>query len=216
MRCDFHCHTRHSYDSLLSPRTLVRTALRRGLEAVAVTDHGAFAGAEEAVAEAAGLPLIVVPGVEVATAAGDIVGLFLTAPVKARRVLDVLDAIRSQGGIAVLPHPFHHHDLAGGLPEQVDAIEVFNARCTREQNQRARELAARLGKPGLFGSDAHLRWEVGRGYCEVQAEPTLDGLRRGVLAGATRVAGAYSPFVATLLSQGVKWLRRLRRRPEAR
>ncbi len=62
---DLHSHTTAS-DGALTPRELVREAVKRGLRVVAITDHDSTSGLAEAFAEAALHPsLTVVPGLEI-------------------------------------------------------------------------------------------------------------------------------------------------------
>jgi predicted metal-dependent phosphoesterase TrpH len=62
---DLHTHTTAS-DGTLSPRELVRAAVRRGVRVLAVTDHDSTEGLPEALAEAARHPpLTIVPGLEI-------------------------------------------------------------------------------------------------------------------------------------------------------
>jgi 3',5'-nucleoside bisphosphate phosphatase len=65
---DLHLHTTES-DGRLSPTEVVRAAVERGLQAVAITDHDVLSGLDEA-AKAAPPGLEVVPGIEM-TARGD-------------------------------------------------------------------------------------------------------------------------------------------------
>jgi 3',5'-nucleoside bisphosphate phosphatase len=60
---DLHAHTDRS-DGTFTPTELVRLALDRGLDVVAVTDHDTTDGLDEAAAAADGSPIEVVPGVE--------------------------------------------------------------------------------------------------------------------------------------------------------
>jgi 3',5'-nucleoside bisphosphate phosphatase len=60
---DLHAHTDRS-DGTFTPAELVRLALDRGLDVVAVTDHDTTEGLDEALDAAGGTPLEVVPGVE--------------------------------------------------------------------------------------------------------------------------------------------------------
>jgi hypothetical protein len=39
-----------------------------------------------------------------------------------------MDAIKKQGGISILPHPYHGHSRIEELAQAVDIIEVLNAR----------------------------------------------------------------------------------------
>jgi 3',5'-nucleoside bisphosphate phosphatase len=62
---DLHSHTTAS-DGTLSPRELVRAAVRRGVRVLAITDHDSTDGLAEALDEAAKHPpLTIVPGLEI-------------------------------------------------------------------------------------------------------------------------------------------------------
>jgi len=62
---DLHSHTTAS-DGTLTPRELVREAVRRGVRVLAITDHDSTDGLAEAMAEAAEHPpLTIVPGIEI-------------------------------------------------------------------------------------------------------------------------------------------------------
>lgn len=64
---DLHCHSTHS-DGTLTPTALVALANQKGLAALALTDHDTVSGVTEACTAAQGLPLEVIPGVELAAA----------------------------------------------------------------------------------------------------------------------------------------------------
>lgn len=70
MKLDLHLHT-HVSDGHLSPTELVQAAVAGGLDAIALTDHDTAAGVEEARSAAEGLPLRVIPGIEVSTRVGE-------------------------------------------------------------------------------------------------------------------------------------------------
>lgn len=77
---DLHAHTCCS-DGSLSPEELVRLAKKKGLAAVAVTDHDTTAGLAAALSEGARQGIQVIPGIEFSTCLEDhevhMVGLFL-------------------------------------------------------------------------------------------------------------------------------------------
>lgn len=62
-RVDLHIHTTYS-DSALTPQQVVERALELGLKAIAITDHDAVEGIDEASQAAKGRNLEVIPGVE--------------------------------------------------------------------------------------------------------------------------------------------------------
>ncbi|MBW7456771.1 PHP domain-containing protein, partial [Paenibacillus sepulcri] len=67
-RADLHSHTTAS-DGLQQPRENVRMAKEAGLAAIAITDHDTVDGIAEAIEAGKELGVIVVPGVEISTAA---------------------------------------------------------------------------------------------------------------------------------------------------
>ena len=153
---DLHCHTGASFDSLSDPATVARTAAERGITHLAITDHDRIDGAQRA-RDAAIPGLTVIVGSEVRTAAGDLIALFLERPIAAGLPAgEAIAAIRDQGGLVGIPHPFDgwrgsllRDEAALALVNEVDWIEGWNARLVAPGgNQRAAELAAARGKIG--------------------------------------------------------------------
>ncbi len=172
LRLDLHIHTRASHDCLSEYPDVVSTARARGLHRIAITDHNEIEGAFR-VRDLA--PELVIVGEEVRTAEGaDLSGLFLEERVpKGMPARETALAIREQGGLVYVPHPFAGSKGLGeetltGIEDCVDVVEVFNARLHRpELNRRARSWADARGLPGGAGSDAHTLREIGRGVVEV-------------------------------------------------
>jgi predicted metal-dependent phosphoesterase TrpH len=161
LRCLFHIHTRHSLDCLLSPRKVVASARKAGAHVLIVTDHETIRGSEAVLCVAQGNPRFVIRAGEYKTEKGDLIGLFLNEEIRSRKSNDVIQEIRAQGGLVVLPHPFKGHRLDDELLGQIDLVETFNGRCSSEQNESSRALARRLNKPEMAGSDAHCAAEIG-------------------------------------------------------
>ncbi|HLQ49475.1 MAG TPA: PHP-associated domain-containing protein [Candidatus Dormibacteraeota bacterium] len=203
---DLHSHTSASFDSLASPRAVVRAAASRGLTYLAITDHdridGALEAREMAIREA--LPLTILVGQEIRTRQGDLIGVFLERPI--RSGLDAFEAIedvRAQGGLVGIPHPFDRFrsSLLGTaevdeLAPLVDWVETHNARImVGNGNQRAAEWAVEHELPGVAVSDAHSVLEIGVAYVALDGDPsTADGLR-ATLATAELVTGRATVFV---------------------
>ena len=105
---DLHMHTSWSHDCAIDAAELLDHAEAEGLGAIAVTDHNVFGGALEAVELARGRELIVIPGEEVKTdGQGEVIGLFLREEIpRGMSFADTIAAIREQGGLVYLPHPF--------------------------------------------------------------------------------------------------------------
>ncbi len=171
MWVDFHVHTRRSKDSMASPRDVVKAAVRRGLGAIAITDHNEVVGVEEVREEVRrqGADLMVIPGEEVKTAQGDVIGLFISEKIPGGMdASETVDRIKEQGGLVVVPHPFDRK-MRGALGNaifdilgRIDYIEVMNGRTPHWNNRRAVEFATQHGIRGLGGSDAHWPREIGK------------------------------------------------------
>lgn len=174
LRVDLHAHTMWSGDSTTTPGELADAIEAVGLDVICITDHNAIAGAQE-LRDA--LPCRVIVGEELRTAAGEIIGLFLSEriPIGVSHV-DAAHLIREQGGLVYIPHPFDPmrrnlseivlHELAEeGL---VDALEVFNAKTSLAGLQRrAADFAEEHDLPGGAGSDAHVPDALGAAYVEM-------------------------------------------------
>ena len=169
---DLHMHSRHSWDCTTPIDDLLDAALASGLGALAVTDHNTIAGGVEARARALerGLPLHVIVGSEIKTAAdGEVIGLFLHEEVpRGLTFAETVAAIRGQGGVVYLPHPFDHFHTTPAdtlIQQHVDDIDVFetaNARLWLERDNRAAErFASEYGLRRGAGSDAHVPAGIG-------------------------------------------------------
>jgi predicted metal-dependent phosphoesterase TrpH len=175
---DLHLHTNWSHDCQIPVQDLLDHAEAQGLGAIAVTDHNVFGGAREAVERARGRDLVVIPGEEVKTAdQGEVIGLFLSDEIpRGLSFGETVAAIRSQGGIVYLPHPF---DRLHAIPEpvtlhrhlaEVDVLEVYNARLLFEAyNDEALRFARKYDLTMGAGSDAHVLQGVGTGAVRMRA-----------------------------------------------
>ena len=175
---DLHLHTSWSHDCQIPVPVLLDHAEETGLGAIAVTDHNVFGGALEAAEQARGRELIVIKGEEVKTdAQGEVIGLFLHEEIpRGMSFADTVAAIREQGGIVYLPHPF---DRIHTVPDpatiqrhlaQIDVLEVHNARLLFEAyNEEALRFARKYGLQMGAGSDAHVLQGVGTGVLRMRA-----------------------------------------------
>jgi len=188
-RVEFHCHTNYSRDSLTSPRLLVETCRRKGIDRVVVTDHNTIRGALEAQALDPGR---VVVGEEIMTTRGEILAAFVKAEIPAGlSPQETIRRLRDQSAFISVSHPFDTFrsgsweldDLRAILP-LVDAIEVYNSRCMFPWfNRRARRFARRHGLAGTVGSDAHTALELGRATLALPPFSGPDELRAVIRYG---------------------------------
>jgi hypothetical protein len=193
MEFDLHVHSRFSSDSTSDPKEIVAVARKMGLKGVAIVDHGSLDGGLIAMQYATD-DFIVVPGVEVQTPLGDILGLFVHTPVEAEEPRRVIEEIKAQGGVAVLPHPYFGQFLKHpDVLKAFDAIEVCNGRHQYDGDKTLEESMMELEKIAeeydltpLGASDAHVYGEIGMASTIIPAE-TLQDLRAAILSGPTIV-----------------------------
>ena len=193
MKVDLHMHTHFSPDSGAPARSIVARCVKSGLNYIAVTDHNTIRGALE-VRSIAEFPVIV--GEEVKSSAGDIIGLFLEEEVpRGLSPLATVEAIRAQGGLVMVPHPFDrlrpsaikYEALLEILP-YVDIMESFNAHnLFMRDNEKATVFSRQHHLVEAAVSDSHTPMELGSTFMEIQ---DFDGTPQGLkdaLAGARAV-----------------------------
>jgi predicted metal-dependent phosphoesterase TrpH len=95
MKYDLHTHTKYSSDGFIEPKKIVKTAMRRGLSGIAITDHDTIKGSLEAKKYETD-EFHVICGSEISTERGEVIGLFLSDEIKSHRFSDVVDQIKEQ------------------------------------------------------------------------------------------------------------------------
>ena len=190
MKADLHCHTVVSRDSLSLQEDIVAACQRKMIDCLAVTDHNRLTVWRED-------RLKLIPGEEVMTTAGEIIGLFLIHEIPPNLApLETVRRIKAQGGLVCVPHPFDRFRRRSALrpaalaeiAPEVDLVEGLNARniCPRD-DFRAMQWAQANGLPVSAGSDAHWPGEIGTAYVELDdfasASEFLSRLRQSSIGG---------------------------------
>jgi len=183
-KADLHMHTCHSVDSLARVGDVLAASVKKGLGAIAITDHNEIDGASEAEALARKLKLSlqVIVGEEVGTDKGDLLVYFLKKRIAPGPLARVLREVKQQGAVCCAAHPYdfarHGISLEKLPPSElaaIDAIEAFNARVTLPfQNESALLFSKKEKKPVLAGSDAHHPSEIGGAYAVFEGISKLD------------------------------------------
>jgi predicted metal-dependent phosphoesterase TrpH len=213
---DLHSHSRGSFDSLSSPKDMVKAAVDRGLTHLAITDHDRIDVAQEARSLAPdGLKIIV--GEEVKTSDGDLICVFLESAIPpGMSAMETIAAAREQGGLVGIPHPFDRmrgsllRDASmASLAPHVDWVEAHNARVVGHGNEDASAFALEHGLPGIAVSDAHSIMEIGVAYIALDGDPSTPAGLLAALADLEVVPGRASYFVRlwTPVAKGVNRLR---------
>ena len=193
LKADLHVHSAASWDGRSDLAALAQAAHARGLDAIAVCDHDLCTDVSGS------FPVLLIPGVEITSTAGHILGLFLERPIDralwetgAPTPEAAIKAIRACGGLAVPAHPFSPQKLDEAALAALcpDAVEVQNARVALKnaaRNAQAQTFAAQQKLAVTGGSDAHCAAEVGGCYTELDcAERSLAALRDALATSRTR------------------------------
>lgn len=183
-KVDLHTHSTLSKDGGIRPDEYMALLDEGVLDVVAITDHNLFAVAQVL---AANRPQQIIPGEEIKTEEGEVIGLYLKEWIAPRQSLQVtLEAIREQGGLVYIPHPFD--PMRHGLTRQrvldilpyIDILEGFNARYITQANKTGNEFVRRFGEKHNMvmtaSSDAHGRAAIGKTYAWVSTMPTRRSL----------------------------------------
>jgi hypothetical protein len=195
-----HVHSCYSADSVITPEELVFYAKKRGLDGVAVTDHDNLDGPLKIAAET---DFLIIPGIEVRSSDGHILGLNVKEPISAKlSATETVNRIHDAGGIAVACHPVGL--FKGGLGKRTnssfDAVEVINSSAVpfRYSVTQSMKIASRLGKPRLAGSDAHYGPEIGCAYTVVNTEPNANDVVKAICRGLCQPFGNSIPWTVRL------------------
>ena len=187
---DLHLHTIYSYDGTASLAAVLSRAKQVGLDVIAITDHDEITGALKAMELASAYGVELIPGIEITTADGDLLALFITEKVDAGlSLVETVLRVRELGGVCIAPHP-----MAGGMgmkslsgrailnalrnlqvAETLIGIEVYNATALdRISNHYARILASGLDIAHVGNSDSHVVDAIGLGASEFEGNTAAD------------------------------------------
>ena len=193
LKADFHVHTKYSPDCNTPLPKIVSRCLNIGINCIAIADHGTIKGALK-MRELA--PFTVIVAEEILTTHGEIMGMFLQEEIPSGlSVEQTIERIRAQNGLICIPHPFDRlrysaldGDIVEELAEQIDVIEVFNARSLLASHaNKARLFAQKYGIRQSAGSDAHTAGEIGNAYVEMPEfkgrDDFLPALAKGKVVG---------------------------------
>ena len=214
---ELHSHTQWSKDCVMTFERIAALCRRRGIDRIAITDHNTADGALQMAALA---PELVIPGEEIMTTQGELLGYFMKESIPPRLTPEeTIRRLRDQGAVISVSHPYdrlrkgawEEADLLRIL-DKVDAIETFNARCLyAEDNQRAQQLALAHGVMGTVGSDAHSAVEYGRAV--MRMVPFRDAESFRLALQSAEPVERYSRWYVHLNSSTAKWSKRLKLRP---
>ena len=213
MRVDLHLHTAGSWDCLSDPERVLETAIARGYQRIAMTDHNRVSVALR-MAEA--YPDRIIPGEEVKTAEGvDVIGLYLSEEIPKGRQR----GRRSPGSATRAGSPTSHIRMrearagADGSPTSSRRCATSSRSsmpaCTRLMRTDGRR-SWRRGTPSSAApeSDAHTIGELGNAFVDLPAHPNRPDALLGALASG-RTGGSEAPHLVHLASTWAKLRKKL-------
>jgi predicted metal-dependent phosphoesterase TrpH len=208
MKIDLHTHSSYSNDGVFSPEKLIKSALKKGLDGIALTDHNTTAGWTEAIEVAKKLNAVLILGEELkikknGKTMGEILGYFIKEEInpKGKTVEQAIEEIRKQGGIAIIAHPYHWKKAFKDLEKYknlADGIEAFNSRSqSKKENHKSIDFAKKNNLAMTAGSDCHSPFEVGDAFTESKAK-NIEEFKQDILNKRVKISGRQSPFICQI------------------
>lgn len=179
MRADFHIHTCYSPDSMTSPKQVVDAAIRKKIDCICICDHQETRGAAEAIHYAFSKPILVIPGIEVKSKNGDILGINVKKVIRnGLSVEETIAEITRQKGLAIVAHPFDKflrfkkiRDYSDFFRKNGVGIEILNGSLYfQSSNEKAANFCDKNCLAFTAGSDAHNAHFIGRAYFDIPKE----------------------------------------------
>jgi predicted metal-dependent phosphoesterase TrpH len=217
IKLELHIHTAASSDSLLTKRSLLLMCKIRKIDCIAITDHNILKSAisYRQLFKKHGIQII--PGEEILTTEGEIIGLFLKEQIEAgQSPEETVSEIIAQGGLVYVPHPYDEKRMKTVLSDNgieriskyVNVMECHNGRNANPQySEKQNEICERWGFQKVIGSDAHTAFELGRNYAWIEPfeseKEFLDVVERAVWVKRSQLLGVH---YATRFTKAVKLL----------
>lgn len=204
-----HCHSLHSYDSMLKIEKIYEFCKKEKLDFIILTDHDTIKGSVELKKYAVSkndYDLAVPVAAEYKTEFGDFIVAFIDNELDYKNFDNFIKQVRKQEALTLLPHPFIGHKNIEFLYSQSDLVEVFNSRVDDANNAKALNLAVKLNKKKYSSPDAHLLNEYKNSIIEVKK---IGNLKESLKNGEIIFNNKNKSFgVNVVMSQTIKSLKK--------
>ena len=199
IKLDLHVHTIYSGDSFITPEIALKYAKIKKLDGFAITDHDTLKAYNILRKKNHNNELIIIPGMEIKTHIGEVIGLFINEEINIRdnNFVSIVEKIKENNGLVVIPHPFDFlrdnrlkiNLLSDNMIKKyIDGIEIINSRIIFKRCINKARIFNR--KYQLFetgGSDAHSNEEIGNGYTFIKdVDYSLDIIRKSLLENKSK------------------------------
>lgn len=221
---DLHIHSSRSFDGRMSRDEIVHRAKEKAISGVAICDHNVNPEFDAPRIEDG---VLVIPGIEMYTDCGHLLGLFIESEIElpgdvmgVMPLREAVERIHRAGGIAVMAHPYQRKRNFDKIDEIVrccDGLEIFNSRAPSgvfSANRMAKAKAASAGIACVTaGSDAHLKREIGGGICRITADSlSADDIKTAILQGHVETTGRTCRRIDIAASQLTRYKNKYGRR----
>lgn len=172
IKLDLHIHSQYSEDAIGSPKDIIKSLKKKGLQGMAITDHNTVEGGLKAV-KIAPKDFIVIPGIEISTADGHMLALNVEKNIARNlSIQETVEKILDQGGTPIVPHLFRNmsgikKEKLKTIHQKINTIEVFNACSMPKTNLKIAKIAKEFNLGGTGGSDSHDPAYAGYAYTVV-------------------------------------------------
>ena len=191
---DLHVHSYYSSDCKSKPEDLLKQAKKLELRGLAITDHDSI---KFHLKNHSDDQLFIIPGVEISTKNGHIIGLGIKELVpKNLTVEETVERINELNGLAIASHPFDF--TRKGIGKKIYnlkniAVETMNGSSPLNRfNIKAQEWAKKENLPVTGGSDSHRIKDLGLAYTIFEEEVgSVDDLLELIRKKKTESGGSH-------------------------
>jgi hypothetical protein len=172
LKLDLHIHSQYSVDAKGTPKEIIQSLKKKGINGMCITDHNTVKGSLEALK----IPqknFIIIPGAEISTLEGHILALNIGENILPKQSLEItIEKIIDEGGIPIIPHVYRNMSgikkrKLNSMKEMINTIEVFNSCSQPLTNLKMAKIAKNNNFGGTGGSDTHEPQYAGYGYTTI-------------------------------------------------
>ena len=200
LNLDLHIHSQYSDDGQGSPKFIIKSLQKKGINGMAITDHNTIEGSLKALKEAP-KNFIVISGIEISSKDGHIIGLNVKNEISRNLAIEeTVDKIIDSGGVAIVPHLYRNMsgiklEKLKKIYKKIPAIEVYNSCSLPKTNMKTALVANKLNLGGTGGSDSHDLMYAGYGYTTVNStDHNIDSILSEILKKKTWGEGNLMPL----------------------
>jgi len=204
IKTELHCHNSFSnfhvgdeeppYDCNVSIRDQLNRSYNLGLDAIFVTNHNTLTGYDQLLQykndHSKFKNIKVYPAEEITIDTGaHVLAYGIHDEIQPGITLEeVIDQVRTQGGVSSAPHPFSLLDALRSGAKKCDMVEVFNSNnIDILSNARATQFALDNNMIQVSGSDSHVVSTLGRCLNVIESENSLDSILQSMKHGKIEI-----------------------------